>query len=199
MPTRTFFQVVLEKTSFYRAFMKLWDLVRQNYIFYAWNLLVDAGFILPPSNSSNTTNSSFYEAEQQHLLKRKEVMEAVHQFVVSQHRSMKIMQAGDTISFLENHLLLLALAPGGRNSTVVGNNDVMKSAENTSQPHLQLRRLLQMDKSIREYSSIISATRGYSKVDVGKNTITDSWLQGPLQWPPRQVFSQVFLLRARPA
>ena len=47
------------------------------------------------------------------------------------------------------------------------------------------RALLQNDVSIRAYSSIIAATRGYSRLEVGKTAVTDSWLQGPLQWPPK--------------
>jgi hypothetical protein len=41
------------------------------------------------------------------------------------------------------------------------------------------------DSFVRSYSSWVASTRGFSNIAIGKSKLTDSWLQGPLQWPPR--------------
>ena len=66
------------------------------------------------------------------------------------------------------------------NSSETGNMSVNESAGGGR------RRLLQQqDSFVRAYSDWVASTRGFSNVQIGKNQLTDSWLEGPLMWPPR--------------
>lgn len=149
-------------------------------------------------------------------------MHSLDQFVLSQHRSMKVLYGG-AVSFLEGHIMpqeieqMLAEEGGNeqkRNVSVASlqlkkhqrlahfhaenllrmqqQQEEAAARSSGTAPNSTLERrkergrnLLQMDDSIRAYSSIISATKEYSRVSVGKTSVTDSWLEGPLQWPPR--------------
>ncbi len=123
-------------------------------------------------------------------------MHVLDKFVMSQHRSMHLLHGNNnpsvvvakaTMDFMESYLLLpytqdVPVNVSGDNHPLLNTSDTNTSLYN--QTRLS-RHLAQMDDSIRRYSSIISATKQYSKIEVGKTAITDSWLKGPLQWPPR--------------
>ena len=50
------------------------------------------------------------------------------------------------------------------------------------------RNLLQTnndDQFIKTYSAWVAATKGFSNIQIGQTSLTDTWLQGPLMWPPR--------------
>ena len=200
-------------------------MVRQNYIFYTWNLLLEAGVI----NTTNATNATISvtqrrtgESAEDSVNKKKIIMQAMDQFVISQHRSMKLLHGDSIISFMETSLFLptspssspppnartdddtvetrnltsysLSPPPNARtdDDTVETQSPTLNQSNTLS---IRRRRLLQspstsdikdrLDKSVRVYSSILTATKGFSKVYIGKNELTDSWLQGPLRWPPR--------------
>jgi hypothetical protein len=196
--------MVAKKTSLFASLARLWDMLRQNYIFYAWNLLLDAGIISSPQNATTTPNESSSRRDKgrdsSNTSSKKEViiMHAIDQFIISQHRSMKLLQGGSIISFMETSILESA-SPSSPSSHDQNHPHTREAVfthslyeNNTIQDGAARRSLLQqgikpLDQSIRVYSSIITATKGYqgSKEQIGKNQITDSWLQGPLRWPPK--------------
>ena len=183
-----------KRTTLFASLAKLWDMLRQNYIFYAWNILLDAGIMASsPPNATNKTssrrnrNSTSSSDKEEAVL----VMHAIDQFIMSQHRSMKLLQGGSIISFMETNILASSSSspPLSHDDNISMNkthhNQTGNASLSTGRSLLQSQNIKPLDQSIRVYSSIITATKGYSKQEIGKNQITDSWLQGPLRWPPR--------------
>lgn len=227
--------LLLRSSGLLEPLAKIWETLERNSIFYSWNLLLLA-------NETNVTASPFFTdatngsrryRQQQMQDEKQAVMHALDQFVLSQHRSMKVLYGG-TVSFLEGHIQQLLLEgekpaqprsnvsiaslqmqkrqrlahfhaenllrmqqqhqkildEGGQAAAEASNNRSIPSPAAPGRKHLGRERggrrsLLQMDNSIKTYSSIISATKEYSMLSVGKTSVTDSWLEGPLQWPPR--------------
>jgi hypothetical protein len=186
----------------------LWDMARQNYILHAWNTLHDAG-ILQYNNASSLLSRRNATRMKKERKGTEEVMRAIDQFVLSQHRSMKLLLqgaagGGGVISFMETNIFA-ALEKSDDAVLVVEKNLTNSSLElrgeqrrrrrllvsNSSLTSQKTRKLLVQedpDRAIREYSSILTMTKGYSRNDIGKNALTDSWLQGPLRWPPRYFY-----------
>ena len=104
---------------------------------------------------------------------------------------------GEAFSFLESHLLAVDHAraaemadllfydmnEGSRNTT-----QLLLDQNNNNSEASRSRRLLQSDddtRFIKTYSAWVASTKGFSNIQIGKSKLTDSWLEGPLQWPPR--------------
>lgn len=86
------------------------------------------------------------------------------------------MQA-EAFGFVENFASLLDETEAG-NST---GNVTTNMTRGSSRRHL----LQSNDNFVRAYSAWVAATKGYSNIQIGQSRLTDSWLQGPLLWPPR--------------
>lgn len=230
MPQAAMF--LLSRSSFLQPLKDIWETLRQNSIFHAWNALLLLGTGDDKNNSSNaTTTLNFSSAKTRGRREegKEEIMEVLDQFVLSRHKSMQMLYGGRegqaaVVSFLEGYVTRMNLASDDDliGAAAAASADSAAKEEPTKRERLgkfraknllfmqlihQLhannksshshqgngssssgssgRSLLQMDDSIKTYSSIISATKEYSRIAVGKTTITDSWLQGPLQWPPR--------------
>lgn len=179
------------RSPFFVPLRSMWDSLHRNSVFFAWNILLGG-------NQTNATNaSSSSPRPTRNGEAAVEVMHALDQFILSQHRSMKILQGG-AISFLENQMIDAeagnhdhvdaAADTVPRKSTRHPRNKTTIVADFIRQQKSSLgkkRSLLQMDDSIRAYSSIVAATKEYSRISIARSPVTDTWLQGPLQWPPR--------------
>lgn len=227
--------LLFQRSGLLDPLAKIWETLQRNSVFYAWNVLL----LVNQTNATFPENITMHNRPQHFGTQREQkqaVMQALDQFVLSQHRSMKILHGG-AVTFLEGHMtpaLLLQAAEEAAESVVADEFPAKKEedammmmasgrkkegrgamghfrAKNLllmqlmHQRHLKNqtggpsssnmsfnistggggRSLLQMDDSIKVYSSIIAATKEYSRTSVGKTSVTDSWLQGPLQWPPR--------------
>lgn len=116
------------------------------------------------------------------------------------------LQGGGAFSFLEASLLssagssdflqdadeyMSAIHPSrnqtSANLTDLHNNQTFMNASGLSARRRLLSTALENDDDdfVRTYSSWVASTRGFSNIAIGKSKLTDSWLQGPLQWPPR--------------
>lgn len=198
MPSTVAFLV--QRSSFFAPLQSIWNTLQRNSVARLWNLL------LPASNATSSAHNNNISANAAADISSKEaVMHALDQFILSQHRSMKILQGG-AVSFLEDQLLDTEAISGNdmrdptpaaddapateqasskRNNASLLMEEFLQNLTNATAAPGRRRRILQMDTSIRAYSSIVAATREYSRTAVGKSSVTDSWLQGPLQWPPR--------------
>lgn len=97
--------LLLSRAGFLEPLQKIWQALQRNSLFYAWNVLLLA------SNETNQTTSfpdtlNVSNFSQQHLrravLDKKEVMHVLDQFVLAQHRSMKLLHGGAAlVSFLD--------------------------------------------------------------------------------------------------
>lgn len=234
----------LRKTRLYASVLKMWQGLRATSLFYSWNLLLEAG-LLPDGKNGTAGNSSSNSSSTGDGRRRAadttsaEAMNMLDKWVLSQHRSMKLLHGEEIVSFMESHILQQVedrkrVVYSMKNDTVdtasvaasstaiskIGNLLGQFDARNLLLMQEQLekqlvhhhhhqqheagpveprgrRRLLSSssgelvdqsgaeDNTIKVYSSIIAATKQYSNVKIGKNAVTDTWLQGPLQWPPR--------------
>jgi hypothetical protein len=73
-----------------------------------------------------------------------------------------------------------------RQTTAPYGNASRRSSSSTSRKLLlfQQQRQDPNDGFVKAYSGWVSNTKGFSNLQVGRSSLTDSWLQGPLMWPP---------------
>ena len=97
---------VVRRTSVYQSVMKLWQTVHHNSVFYSWNMLLNAGLVSHNhswwlNDTANATNGSSSGLRND----SRRAMDALDQFVISQHRSMRMLHGGSVVSFLEGYIV----------------------------------------------------------------------------------------------